>query len=82
VLRGLHKPSLMVSSLLADALQDPTRVLLELFDAYDAIDGFPDHVSRHFSGIFRSSDAFQEVGVLLVPRPCSAGWSCMLDPGS
>jgi hypothetical protein len=57
----------MVSALLVDALQDPTRALLELYNDYNpeaSVDGFPSKVSRHFSEIFNSIDAFTEVSRL------------------
>jgi len=51
----------MVSSLLVDALKDPTCSLLELYDPTTQLDAFPALVSSHFSQIFSSVDAFQEV---------------------
>lgn len=54
----------MVSSLLVDTLQNPTRSLLELYDSSKSIDDFPSTVSRHFSDIFKTIDAFQEVSTL------------------
>jgi hypothetical protein len=53
----------MVSSLLVEALNDPTRVLREIYDPSKEIDTFPSTVSGHFSKIFESFDAFQEVRV-------------------
>ena len=54
----------MVSSLLADLLQDPTRLLLELFDHADPVDEFPAIVFRQSSNVFNNVDAFQEVSSL------------------
>jgi hypothetical protein len=53
----------MVSSLLVEALSSPTDVLLSFYDTYDhgAPDGFPKAVSKHFSDIFRTEEAFLEV---------------------
>ena len=51
----------MVSSVLVDALSDPTRSLEELYDADRHIVDFPDTVAAHFSNIFASEDAFSEV---------------------
>lgn len=51
----------MVSSVLVDALSDPTRSLLELYDANQDIDNFPAIVATHFADIFTSKDAFSEV---------------------
>jgi hypothetical protein len=57
----LSQPLTMVSSLLADALTDPTAVLHDLFQSSNNIDGFPETVSSHFSQVFSSLDAFKEV---------------------
>ncbi|KAJ6547200.1 putative alanine racemase-domain-containing protein [Mycena capillaripes] len=51
----------MVSSLLVDALNDPTRSLLELYDANQDVDNFPAKVAVHFADIFASKDAFSEI---------------------
>ncbi|KAF8270801.1 mini-chromosome maintenance replisome factor-domain-containing protein [Lactarius quietus] len=53
----------MVSSLLVEALSSPTDVLLSFYDTYDhrGPDGFPKAVSKHFSDIFRTKEAFSEV---------------------
>ena len=53
----------MVSSLLVEALSSPTDVLLSFYDTYDhgALDDFPEAVSKHFSDIFRTEEAFSEV---------------------
>jgi hypothetical protein len=53
----------MVSSLLVEALSSPTDVLLSFHDTYDhgALDDFPKAVSKHFSDIFRTEEAFSEV---------------------
>jgi hypothetical protein len=62
----------MVSSLLVDALNDPTRALKDIYDPYEEIDIFPRVVSSHFSKIFESANAFNEVRVsptsLTLPR--------------
>ena len=53
----------MVSSLLVEALSSPTDVLLSFYDTYDrgAPNEFPNAVSKHFSDIFRTEEAFSEV---------------------
>jgi hypothetical protein len=51
----------MVSSHIADALADPTTVLLELFDSNEDLDAFPSKVASHFAQVFGSPDALQEV---------------------
>lgn len=51
----------MVSSLLTDALTDPTAVLHDLFQDHRDIDTFPAKVSAHFSDVFGPLDAFKEV---------------------
>ena len=55
----------MVSSLLVDALIDPTRMLRAIYDPSKEIDIFPSTVSSHFSKVFENVDAFQEVRVSL-----------------
>jgi hypothetical protein len=53
----------MVSSLLVEALSSPTDVLLSFHDTYDheAINEFPEAVTKHFSDIFKTEDALLEV---------------------
>ncbi|KAF7338574.1 Mini-chromosome maintenance complex-binding protein [Mycena venus] len=51
----------MVSAVPIDALSDPTRELLELYDANQDTDDFPAKVARHFADIFSSKDAFSEI---------------------
>ena len=51
----------MVSAYRADALRDPTSELRELFTARDAAADFSAQVSRHFSTVFASQEAFAEV---------------------
>jgi hypothetical protein len=53
----------MVSSLLVEALSSPTDVLLSFYDTYDheALNDFPKAVTKHFSDIFRTEEAFLEV---------------------
>ena len=51
----------MVSSLLVEALIDPTRVLRAIYDPSKEIDIFPSTVSSYFSKVFESVNAFQEV---------------------
>lgn len=51
----------MVSAYRADALRDPTAELRELFSAHSAEDDFTAHVTRHFTDVFSSNDAFTEV---------------------
>ncbi|CAK5279504.1 unnamed protein product [Mycena citricolor] len=50
----------MVSSVLVDALSDPTKTLVDLFDPTDS-NGFPAKVTSHFANIFASKDAFSEI---------------------
>ncbi|KAG6910910.1 hypothetical protein DXG01_006593 [Tephrocybe rancida] len=56
----------MVSSLLADALADPTAVLNGLNS--DDLDAFPAAVTEHFKQIFRTQNAFTEIPPLTVPE--------------
>ena len=53
----------MVSSFLVEALSSPTDVLLSFYDTYDheTLDEFPKAVTKHFSDIFRTEEAFLEV---------------------
>ncbi|KAI0284000.1 mini-chromosome maintenance replisome factor-domain-containing protein [Russula aff. rugulosa BPL654] len=53
----------MVSSLLVESLSSPTDVLLSFYDTYDrdAINEFPKAVTKHFSDIFRTKEAFLEI---------------------
>lgn len=51
----------MVSALRIDTLRDPTAALQELYAESQGADNFPRHVSNHFSRVFRTTDAFQEV---------------------
>ena len=55
------RPREMVSAYRADALRDPTSELRELFAAHAAASDFPAEVSRHFSTVFSSEEAFAEV---------------------
>ncbi|KAJ7070358.1 putative alanine racemase-domain-containing protein [Mycena belliarum] len=50
----------MVSSVLVDALSDPTRSLVELYNEIKDIDNFPARVAAHFADIFASKDAYSE----------------------
>ncbi|KAG5645036.1 hypothetical protein DXG03_007215 [Asterophora parasitica] len=54
----------MVSSLLADAVADPTAVLLDLFAANDDIQAFSARVAAHFSAVFSSDAALAEIPAL------------------
>jgi hypothetical protein len=56
----------MVSSLLVDALSDPTKVLLGLYSPENVSD-FASAVKTHFADVFASTAAFQQVG-----PPCVA----------
>jgi hypothetical protein len=51
----------MVSSLLPDALANPTAVLLDLFHSSPDLDEFPSRVITHFTDIFSTNDALNEV---------------------
>ena len=53
--------SIMVSSLLVDTLNDPTRALRDIYDPCEQINKFPITVSSYFSKVFESADAFKEV---------------------
>jgi hypothetical protein len=57
----------MVSAHLADALANPTRVLLDLY-ASQTSDPFEKQVSKHFGDVFASDAAFNEVRI---PRKIS-----------
>jgi hypothetical protein len=57
---------MMVSSLLVDALADPCSVLDSLYDDYqngskNETPDFPSFVSKHFSSVFESADAMEQV---------------------
>ena len=54
----------MVSSLLVEALSSPTDALLELYNVQtpDSLNDFPAVVTKHFSEVFKTKDAFREVG--------------------
>lgn len=51
----------MVSSLLADALSDPSGVLQSLYQKNREADNFPHVVFSHFASIFVSDAEFQQV---------------------
>ncbi len=51
----------MVSSLLADALSDPSAVLQSLYQKNREADDFPRVVTNHFASIFVSDMEFQQV---------------------
>jgi hypothetical protein len=52
---------IMVSSLLPDALANPTAVLLDLFQSSHDLDRFPSTVTTYFADIFSTKDALNEV---------------------
>ncbi|KAG6816940.1 hypothetical protein H0H87_001455 [Tephrocybe sp. NHM501043] len=56
----------MVSSLLADALADPTAALNALHS--EDLDAFPSVVADHFKAVFGSYDAFTEIPPLEIPE--------------
>jgi hypothetical protein len=60
----------MVSSFLVEALSSPTDALLSFYDTYDheTLDEFPKAVTKHFSDIFRTEEAFLEVRTRLHPQ--------------
>jgi hypothetical protein len=53
----------MVSSILVDAINNPSTALSELYQSAGQHADFPALVSSHFSNIFRSPGAFQQVWV-------------------
>ena len=59
----------MVSSLLVEALSSPTDVLLSLYDTHDheALNEFSKAVTKHFSDVFRTEEAFLEVRIPVDP---------------
>ncbi|KAJ7349355.1 mini-chromosome maintenance replisome factor-domain-containing protein [Mycena albidolilacea] len=59
----------MVSSVPVDAISDPTRSLLDLYDANPHIDDFPAKVAAHFADIFASKDAFSEIPSIYTVDP-------------
>ncbi|KAJ7849081.1 mini-chromosome maintenance replisome factor-domain-containing protein [Mycena olivaceomarginata] len=59
----------MVSSVPVDAISDPTRSLLDLYDANPHIDDFPAKVAVHFADIFASKDAFSEIPSIYTVDP-------------
>jgi hypothetical protein len=56
----------MVSSLLSDALTDPTAVLVGIFQDSSDLDQFPSNVATHFQHIFSTEDALKEVAYFLL----------------
>jgi hypothetical protein len=58
----------MVSSLLVEALDSPTDVLISFYDTYDhnTTHEFPKAVAKYFSDIFSTDEALLEVRV----HPC------------
>ncbi|KAF8185027.1 mini-chromosome maintenance replisome factor-domain-containing protein [Mycena galopus ATCC 62051] len=59
----------MVNALPIDALADPTRSLLEFYDANKDIEDFPAKVAAHFDKIFASEDAFSEIPSIFAVDP-------------
>lgn len=55
----------MVSAFLIDAINNPTKVVQELFEEHTGdINQFPTVVARHFSDVFlNSDDTLREVGI-------------------
>ncbi|KAI0061668.1 hypothetical protein BV25DRAFT_1992016 [Artomyces pyxidatus] len=64
----------MVSSLLVEALSSPTDVLNDLYEYQDktALGDFPQTVTKHFSDIFRTDEAFSEIPALTTARSLSS----------
>lgn len=56
----------MVSALLVDTLHNPSIQLQELFKTHAQSEDFPDIVASHFSNVFASATAFDNVLYLLV----------------
>ncbi|KAH9483844.1 hypothetical protein JR316_0003322 [Psilocybe cubensis] len=58
-------------SLVFDALQSPTDALCQLYEQNKSqgIDSFPATVTAHFSSIFKSNDAFQQIPMLDLHHP-------------
>jgi hypothetical protein len=66
--RARRKPVplfIMVSAFLIDAINNPTKVVQELYEEHTGnIDQFPAVVARHFSDVFlNSDDTLLEVGI-------------------
>ncbi|GJE86827.1 mini-chromosome maintenance complex-binding protein [Phanerochaete sordida] len=59
----------MVSAYRTDALRDPTAELKELFATHESAHDFAPEVTRHFSTVFSSSEAFAEIPTLDVQNP-------------
>jgi hypothetical protein len=57
----------MVSSLLVDALNDPTKAVTDLYTPENARD-FGAYVTKHFSDVFQSDAAFHQVRLGLRPH--------------
>lgn len=55
----------MVSAFLIDAINNPTKVVQELFEEHTGdVNQFPAVVARHFSDVFlNSDDTLREVGI-------------------
>lgn len=62
----------MVSAYRTDALRDPTAELRELFAAHASLHDFAPQVTKHFSSVFSSDDAFAEIPSLDVRNPPEA----------
>ncbi|KAJ3553347.1 hypothetical protein NM688_g3664 [Phlebia brevispora] len=56
----------MVSAYLADALRDPTSEIKELYATHDPSKDFVQLVVNHFSKVFSSDAAFEEIPILRV----------------
>ena len=56
----------MVSAHLVDAIRDPSRVIVDLYNQdKNAGVNFPAQVTSHFASIFQAQDAIQQVSVTL-----------------
>lgn len=64
----------MVSAYRTDALRDPTAELRELFAAHASSQNFVAEVTRHFSSVFSSDEAFAEVRGISSGKRLEAEW--------
>ncbi|KZT26349.1 hypothetical protein NEOLEDRAFT_1113066 [Neolentinus lepideus HHB14362 ss-1] len=62
----------MEASSASDALRDPSKVLLEVYNAHRDSENFPAIVHEHFFSLFRTTDAFRTIPVLSARTPPSA----------
>ena len=66
----------MASAHLVDAIQDPSRVIIDLYDGgTNAGVDFPGQVTAHFTTIFHTLDSIKQVSFTVV---CDRSWTWAL----